>query len=182
MEDLNLIRKVAWDVHSITGFEFEELFSEASLKYCELRWLKGDKAGKFSVFAYKSMKNHLISFVMKEKQMKDFFVRMDDLLLDAGMAEMEVDEGIDAAIETKMQYEYQFESLEADLQVIADLILNDPKAEYDNIPPKCARGLLRQQLRKLGWVYPRINSALQKFNSQIDVICNHIFFETLSTQ
>ena len=35
MEHINLIRKIAWSFSTSTGLEFEDLFQEAALAYCE---------------------------------------------------------------------------------------------------------------------------------------------------
>lgn len=67
MENINLIRSIAWSYHKTTGLPYEDLYSEASLGYCEaLNKYKPTHNCKLTSYAYRLMKNKLTNFVNKE--------------------------------------------------------------------------------------------------------------------
>jgi RNA polymerase sigma factor (sigma-70 family) len=67
MENINLIRHIAWSFHHTTGIDYQELFSEACLAYCEaLQSFKPEK-GKLNNYATTIMHNKLKTFISREK-------------------------------------------------------------------------------------------------------------------
>lgn len=62
-EHMNLIRGIAWSFHRTTGIEFNELFSEAALAYCEAIKDYKPSSAKFTTYAYSCMRNKLINFI-----------------------------------------------------------------------------------------------------------------------
>ena len=64
MENIALIRKIAWSYHKTTGVEYKELFSEASLGYCEaLRLYDPTKNIKLNTYAWRTMTHQLNHFL-----------------------------------------------------------------------------------------------------------------------
>lgn len=67
MKNINLIRNVAWTFAKKTNLDFEDLFGEAALAYCEaLETFNADKGNKLATYAYCCMRNHLINVCKKE--------------------------------------------------------------------------------------------------------------------
>ena len=83
--ELNLIRKLAWSFHNTTGIEFEELYSEASLAYCEaiLCYNKSCKT-KLTTYQYQCIHNHLINYCKKIQRQKNIITHTDELELQYG--------------------------------------------------------------------------------------------------
>lgn len=67
MENINLIRKVAWSFHKTTRIDFNELVQEASLAYLSASKNYDESKGSFSTFVWWAMTNHLKNFVKEEK-------------------------------------------------------------------------------------------------------------------
>lgn len=167
MKDLNLIRKCAWEVHNMTGFPFEDLFAEASLKYCEMRWLEGDKPGKFSVFVYKGMRNALITYVNKNRCIKANTVLFEDLVTEA----QNLDEVLDVGSSTG---EYSLELLPQELKEVLEIIL-EGEDDMGRVTPRQARAMLRKELKKRGWSNQLIWDAIRFCKANVSDICQKVF-------
>lgn len=62
--EFNLIRKISWSFHYTTGVDYNELYAEASLAYCEAMndW-SPERGTKFTTYAYTRMKYALSGYV-----------------------------------------------------------------------------------------------------------------------
>jgi hypothetical protein len=65
---LNLIRKIAWSFYNTTGIDWQELFSEASLAYCEALKNYDPKKGRISTYLWNCIKSHLLNFIKEERK------------------------------------------------------------------------------------------------------------------
>jgi hypothetical protein len=65
---LNLIRKIAWSFYNSTGIEWQELFSEASLAYCEALQSYNPERGKITTHLWNCMKSQLLNFIKQENK------------------------------------------------------------------------------------------------------------------
>ena len=64
MKNIALIRKIAWSYHQTTGIEYEELFSEACLGYCEaLHLWDPSRNVKLTTYAWHTMHRQLAEFL-----------------------------------------------------------------------------------------------------------------------
>lgn len=64
---INLIRSIAWNFYRSSKVNWDELFSEACLAYCEsLRKWSPTKGASQTTWAYVAMRNALINFCKKE--------------------------------------------------------------------------------------------------------------------
>jgi RNA polymerase sigma factor (sigma-70 family) len=79
--NINLIRKIAWSFHHTTGIEFDELFSEACLAYCESLKKYDNKRGKMTTYAYMYIQNHLKNY-LKKNQRQIHVVSFEDIQYD----------------------------------------------------------------------------------------------------
>lgn len=67
MDNIDLIRKLAWIFYRKTDIEFDELFSEAALAYAEaLNNFDPTHNTKLTSYAYRCMYNHLINTCKKK--------------------------------------------------------------------------------------------------------------------
>ena len=71
VENINLIRKLAWSFNSTTGIDYQELVGEATLAYYEaLNDYDNTKGAKSTSWCYLRVKNHLINYCKREKRIK----------------------------------------------------------------------------------------------------------------
>jgi len=137
MENLNLIRKIAWSFHKSTGIEFEDLFSESCLAYYEgLKYYKSEK-GKITTFMYFYIPNHLKNYIKKNYTKQPVLISIHDL-----------------KIEKESFVEYFYESCTNDAIQISKLILSAPNPYLKK--PKKATNRICQLLLRQNWDMPRI--------------------------
>ena len=172
MEDINLIRKMAWDFSQASNIEFDELFSEASLAYCEaLKHWETGKGAKFSTFAWRCMRNRLLDFSDKDYRksrrtysLDDFFEENDDEEI---MPEALIFE------ERNDTWQEIQESWSKECQEIAALVLSDPEwfvGESPNFKRKKAmtpKQKVRHQLTSRGWKQNEINQGIKSMKEAL---------------
>lgn len=150
---INLIRKAAWSFHQTTGIEWDELFSEASLAYCEAIQSYDPKKGnaKESSWIYTCIENKLKSFIALELRTKN----IDEFIKDWA-----------TTTEQSPEYEFyapdRFKDLSQDVRSIVYMVLKNPQ-DYiiQGNPPKSVFGLLRRDLNSIkGWTWPRVDKGL----------------------
>jgi len=148
LKDLNLIRKIAWSFHQTTGVDYQELFSEAAVTYCNL--LKEDyqiEKSKFSYWAWLRMEQSLINFIKKEKQYSYRKNIPDISWLPEPFSEF-------------------FEELPEECKELAQIVL-DHSDEFFNIKPKFARGQIVEILRSEGWTWERIWDSIREMKNYL---------------
>lgn len=79
MDNINLIRKIAWSFHETTGIEWEDLFQEAALAYLEGLRTYDSNQGAISTYMWKTIGSRLVNFVKKESAFKKSHLPMDAL-------------------------------------------------------------------------------------------------------
>ena len=80
MENLNLIRKIAWSFHHSSGVEFEDLFSEACVAYFEGLENYDPSKGKITTFMWTHITHHLRNYFNKMYRKQPSLVPMEELL------------------------------------------------------------------------------------------------------
>ena len=152
MENVNLIRSIAWSFHQTTGIDYEELFSEATLAYYESLPKYDSNIAAISTYMHKCIKNALMQFVYTEYNKPRSFSQMP--------------ENIDF-VKEKTEDEF-FELIlslpEACRSIIEEVLQNENLytgeslhfKRKDKITPRMARGMLYRNLRKKGWSWPKI--------------------------
>lgn len=150
---LNLIRKIAWGFHSTTGIDYAELFSEASLAYCEAELAYNpEKKTKFTTFAFSVIKNRLVDFC-KEENKYQCDQNINDLFF-GGLYEIAFEENTT-------------QSFSKDLKDIIQIILSSPE-DFANLMPKHARGHLVRILKQKGWACSRIWDNIREIKKNIN--------------
>lgn len=154
MENINLIRKLAWTYHHRSGIEFDELFAEASLAYCEaLNSYNENMKCKLSSYAWLVIRNHLVN-VCKQNH------RSGVLYNSAMEVELIPDTNVpESFIDTIKTWGTEF-------QEIAFIILEDPERFLGSTPnykrhtgPATPKQRLKQELRNRGWSVKQIKRA-----------------------
>ena len=156
---LNLVRHIAWSFHKTTGIDWEELFGEASLAYCEALQSYQPKKSEESTWIFNCVENKLINFCKVEWRNKN-------------------PEGIGRWIETTIptpNYEF-FEdrfgglNLSEDVKWIIRMILRNPQRYY-NVNAFRALGIITRDLRdKKKWQYKRIWAGMTNLRLELNEI------------
>jgi RNA polymerase sigma factor (sigma-70 family) len=67
MNDMNLIRKIAWSFHKSTGYDWDDLFQEAAIAYIHaMKTYDPSKGYSISTYVWGVITNSLKSFLQKE--------------------------------------------------------------------------------------------------------------------
>ena len=164
MNNINLVRKVAWDFSKTTGIEFEELFGEASIAYTiAIQSYDKTKKTKLTTWATKVMKQHLTNFCKKQEADMKATCELDENI------DMELSKTNENKTLHKMIFEEWKESLPTDLQTLCDIVFTK-----DNIimkTPKATRGKIIKNLREeKGWTWARIWDSIRNMKVAINEI------------
>jgi DNA-directed RNA polymerase specialized sigma subunit len=180
IENVSMIRKLAWSFHKSTGVDYKELFSEACLAYCEsLKTFNPLKGCKQTTHAWTVIQNQLCDFVKQEKVLPHRVPPF--LLLGHKVKEEEYNISSNAEdIETyvthggklrllpdelitrqPVSFEEWIEGLPEECQEIAKVILEHADDIPENLPPKMARGVVVTLLREEGMSWPYILKGMK---------------------
>lgn len=148
---INLIRHIAWQFHRRTGIEWQELFSQACLAYCEcLKSYKKDKGAK-TTWVYTAMKNDLINFCKREHR-NQYPTGVDDWFEDSLIPMYEFFE--------------QEMNLSEDTKEIIQMVREEPE-RYKGTPREVV-GLIRNDLRvHKSWAWQRIWKGMSNLRVEL---------------
>ena len=137
MENLNLIRKIAWSFHSTTGLDWDDLFQEAALAYFEALNQYDPSRGKITTFMWYTITNHLKNYLKKQQKWNGNIVSID---------EVKNQSTVDNLL---------FESLSRDAGQIAKVVLSSPKT-FTGMPTDIARRHVTRVMIRRGWSWRRV--------------------------
>jgi len=143
MNNINLIRKIAWSFHKTTGKDWEDLFQEASLAYLEALHSYDPSRGKISTYMWWCITSRLKSYLRKESTLTDHLCSIEDTPVDIPVADTPL-----------------FESLTDDAQQIARTVLRCPK-KFVVGKRNSAYKRLQRVLRHKGWEKERIQRGIK---------------------
>lgn len=152
MDNINLIRKIAWSFHNTTGKDWDDLFQEAALGYFEALESYDPNKGKLSTHVWCTITNHLITYLNKEKKTGPPTVSLDDITRDFPVE--------------KNGY---MERLSQDAQMIVKTILDNPR-RYASLHPRVAQWRIVQQMRRRGWTRVRIQTGISNLKQVFNTI------------
>jgi len=149
MENINLIRKIAWSFHNTTGIDWEELYSEASLAYAE--GLEHGKhphnpdKGKLSTYMWGRITNHLNDWIKKQPSYKYAYHNNGNTLnfVDWNVTDFTVEQN------------HFWKSLTEEAQEIANIVLETPEL-FDSISAEEAKKRVSEILQEKGVKLSRI--------------------------
>jgi RNA polymerase sigma factor (sigma-70 family) len=156
VENINLIRKIAWSFHTTTGIDIEELTSEAILAYYSaIPKYNPEKNTKLITYAYYAIRSALVDFCKNEYLNKhndleglDIAYEKSDFdiptLFPEGVSKSLVDAVID------MANSYGVLKRNNGKSVVTDCLINF------QLPPKKIRGQIINELRSRGWSWSEI--------------------------
>ena len=143
MQNINLIRKIAWSFHKTTGEDWEELFQEASLAYLKAIRSYDPKRGKISTYIWWCVVSHLKTYLRKEHTLTDHVCSIEDNPADLSVFNSQL-----------------FEALTEDSQQIAKTVLKCPKKFVACPRPAAYKRLQRVMLNK-GWKAERVQQGIK---------------------
>jgi len=150
-KEINFLQRAAKSFNQTTKIEFDDLFQEAALQYCELIKNKPEKIID-KTFVYACIRNKLINFVKKE-------IKNENLYLE------EVNQVLTKTINPKYFFEF-YNSLSKSLKQITNLVLFSDKIQ--ELPPRLARGLIRKELKeKYHWKKQEIDSGINNMKKVV---------------
>jgi DNA-directed RNA polymerase specialized sigma subunit len=144
MENLNLIRKIAWSFHHTTGVEWDDLFQEASLAYLEAEKTFDSTNGcAFTTYAWQCCSTHLKNYIKTTERQRCIIhdgslCYIDDLKEDIPNLSQEF-----------------IDNLTEEAQELVKVILSAPKV-FIEIPPKQAKRRLAQTMIRKGWTWQKV--------------------------
>ena len=143
MQNINLIRKIAWSFHKTTGEDWEDLFQEAALAYLEAMRSYDPSRGKISTYMWWCVTSRLKSYLRKESTLTNHLCSIEDTLADVPVYNSLV-----------------FESLTNDTQQIARTVLLCPK-KFVVSKRSSAYRRLRRVFRHRGWERDRVARGIK---------------------
>ena len=148
MEDINLIRKIAWSFHQTTKVDFEELVSEGIYQYYEcLKYFDHERGVKRSTLLYRYVHNRLVTFTkIEQRYVLGCFIN---------------------PVTNPTPFFELADEFSGDTKFILNLIM-DYKQDFAGIPGKTARGRLVKSLRYQGWSWSRIWDGIRNFKSTLN--------------
>lgn len=166
MTNMNLIRSISWKFAQNTNLQYEELFSEAALAYCEaVKTYDPDKGAKLVTYAYWCMKNRLINFSKKETKInnQNFFYES-------------IPEYYHPHTEIERDFNFQefTEDWSDECRELAQVALEKPEKFLGETPDFKRSGgkkdRIRKELRRRGWLHKEINMAMKEMSLRIQTI------------
>ncbi len=142
MNNIDLIRKIAWSFHHTTSKDWDDLFQEAALAYLESLRTYNPKKGKITTYAWWCITSRLTSYLRKER-------KHSDPLQDIG--------AMDWADDTSDL----LDRLSPDAQKIATVVLHSPR-KFCYRSRYVARCRLSRVMLRKGWSALRIQQGMKE--------------------
>lgn len=150
---INLIRSIAWTFYKSSSVNWDELFSEACLAYCEsIRKYDPTKGASPTTWVYIAMRNALINFCKKEYKSRNL----------TGVEDWVV--GLDEPV-----YEFfqDSQNYSKDVQLIIELVKKEPDKYHLNFTRQFGN-LWRDLLSKEGWAWARVWKGMRDLKTELN--------------
>lgn len=139
MENINLIRKIAWSFHLTTGLEWDDLFQEAALAYCEALKNYDSDRGQMTTYMWHCITSHLKNYLKEQEKQNSHICSIEDVSIDRLVSTYPL-----------------FESLSKEAQQIAEVIFNDPCKYLSIIPELAQKKIARKMVKERHWSWHRV--------------------------
>jgi len=144
--NIDLIRKIAWSFHNSTGEDWDDLFQEASLAYCEALENYNPDKGKITTYMWHCISSHLVNYLRKDYHQVGHISCIEDLTM------------FDNPVESTSL----FEALGEDAAEIVNMVL-DYSTMFDGLSPQLAQSnITRILFQRKDWMLSRIKSAMRE--------------------
>lgn len=140
-KNLNLLRKIAWSFHRTTGLDWDDLFQQAALSYCEGLRKYDPSRGKLTTFMWCKIINDLKLYLKAQEEWKQSTTSIEN-------------------IDKPIQKTNLFESFSNEAQQVAKIILRKP-VNFTGKTPKEARLKVIKTLISAKWAYKKISIAFK---------------------
>jgi DNA-directed RNA polymerase specialized sigma subunit len=149
---INLIRSIAWTFYKTTKVNWDELFSEACLAYCEsIRKYDPTKGSRSTTWVFIAIKNALINFCKRETRMRSIpHIEEWHVLKEDPLHEFFASHNVTSE----------------DARIIVNMVLQD-HFRYALKPKKAIR-LIKQDLQhNLGWPVNRVQAGILSLQEEL---------------
>jgi len=136
MDNINLIRKIAWEYHKSTRHDWDDLFQEAYIAYHYAMKTYSPEHGQVSTYLWTFISNTLKSYLQKEKLWSDRVCDMQE------------------AMKITRTYTQFWESIPRDIQDAIGVVLEEselllPKLQKNEHLDKIVSVPMERRLRKI---------------------------------
>ena len=142
MENINLLRKLAWSFHKTTGLDWDDLFQEAALAYFEGLQTYDPDRGAISTHIWLIVTSRLRDYLRQEQK------------YEAGICPLE---GLDMAYIEDTSF---FQSLTKDAEEIANLVLASSN-KFIGFPYERAMERIYHIMERRGWSLERTQRGIE---------------------
>jgi len=157
MQDINLLRKIAWSFHKSTGLNWDDLFQEAYIAYQHaIQHYNKSKKIKLSAFIWIHVSNQLKSYYQREL---DFVHPLKKAYSKALYANINLSSWIPLE-EKYCDQHFELEELSKDAQKIAQIVIATPR-KFLHLSQIEVRRRLENILCKQGWSKERVLKGIQ---------------------
>ncbi len=144
MENINLIRKIAWSFHKTTGLDWDDLFQEASLAYCQAMKTYDPRRGAISTYMWWTITSHLKNYLRQELNHITPLTNIEEV----------------PTFELPKTTDPLCNILSREAMLVAAVILRRPK-KYDSMFPKQAKYRVSRILHRRGISWPVIWTGIK---------------------
>lgn len=165
MENLDLIRELAWTFKEKTNLDYTELFSRASEAYCEAQERFDPKQGvKFTTFAYTHIKNMLINYCKKETREQSRYIPHGEFPV-----------SIHPTQSIESDFWEEVENWPQECLQVAKMILKSPEkflGETPNFsrPDGTPLQRVKKTLRSKGWTHHMVSNTIRQMKTLIQTL------------
>lgn len=152
IQDMNLIRKIAWSYAKTTGLEFDELFGVAAVGYARAQNEYDPEKTKWSTWAWTTMRRELNSYLVNESRRNAVY---------------DPDPKGGDNPEKHVEFKEEIGNLSQEAQTVCRTIFSSP-AEFLAYGPKASRGKIKDMLREQGWSWNRIWGSFREIKSLVN--------------
>jgi RNA polymerase sigma factor (sigma-70 family) len=153
MENINLVRKLAWSFHYSTGVDWNDLFQEASLAYYNALETYDPERGKITTHAWYCITNHLKNYL---KEQEDYKCRKHEGELSS------IEDSVLNQHPAQIASDF-WESLTEDAKQIAEIILASSK-KFVVLPPEQVEERVKNlaEFKLRNWSKYRIQNGIDE--------------------
>lgn len=155
MENINLIRKIAWSFYHTTGLDWEDLFQEAAIAYLEAKDNYNPGDGKITTYLWHCMTKRLNNYLKEQESYKCAQHNGG-----SGIASLE-DITTDPYIETTPFWE----ELSVTAQMIAEVVIASPKPYLEHETRPLSINRIRRVMRNYGWDWNKTREGLNELRT-----------------
>ena len=151
MENIKLIRKIAYSFHATTGLEYEELLGEATVAYYEARKMHEPEKGALSTWTWTYMHNRLLYYLQTQARWERNNYKNPKT---------------DSHWEDSHFLLEFMDELPEDSKLVCEMILDSPREFFGNTQ-KETMGQVEARLRELGWAWKNIRGCLKEIKKAL---------------